>query len=161
MSHESGLRVRQHRRQEIELPVEFIIAAPHRPQVRYSASSSAVNEYTVRGTSVDISPGGMGFICRQFVPRMCEGTIRVFDPTPVGSRPDGTPIHEVAFAQRVKVRRVRMTSTKPTYFIGVAFADPENVDPDISNRMALLKQQSEGAGAAAGSPFEDAGGPDA
>ncbi len=156
MSRESGLRVRQHRRREIEFPVEFVIAEPHRAQVRYSSSSSAMNEYTVRGTSVDISPGGIGFICRQFVPRMTEGQLRVFDPTPVAMRPDGTPIHEVAFAQRVKVRRIRMTSGKPTYFVGVSFADPEQVDPDIANRMMLLKRQGEGAGA----PVLPGGGPD-
>ncbi len=146
MSRESGLRVRQFRRREIELPVEFVIAEPNRLQVRYSSSSSATNEYTVRGTSVDISPGGMGFVCRQFVPRMTEGSLRVFDPTPAATRPDGTPIFEVAFAQRVRVRRIRMISGKPTYFIGVAFADPENIDPDIANRMMLLKRQSEEAG---------------
>ena len=157
MSRESGLRVRQHRRREIELPVEFVVTEAHREQVRYSSSSSAVNEYTVRGTSVDISPGGMGFICRQLVPRMCEGSLRVFDPSPVATRPDGTPIHEVAFAQRVKVRRIRMTSSKPTYFIGVSFADPEHVDPDIANRMMLLKRQSE----VAGPPSKIAGGSDA
>ena len=40
---------------------------------------------------------------------------------PVGMRADGTPILEVAFEQRVKVRRVQMTSHEPTYFIGVSF----------------------------------------
>ena len=75
---------------------------------------------------------------------MCEGSLRVFDPMPVGTRPDGQPIFEVAFEQRVKVRRVQMTSHEPTYFIGVSFADPEAVDPDIGNRMMLLTQQDLG-----------------
>lgn len=155
MSSQSGLRVRQHHRREIELPVEFVVAEHQRVQVRFSSNSSAVNEYTIRGTSVDISPGGMGFSSREFLPRLCEGSLRVFDPTPVGTRSDGTPILEVAFEQRVKVRRVQMTSHEPTYFIGVSFADPDQVDPDIGNRMMLLKSH-EGGGRGAGR-----GGPDA
>ncbi|MHC4415047.1 MAG: hypothetical protein ACYS0G_07175 [Planctomycetota bacterium] len=143
MPSKSGLRVRQHQRQEIELPVEFVVCEEHRTQVRFSSSSSAADEHTIRGTSVDISPGGMGFSCRQFIPRMCEGSLRVLDPTPAGIRADGTAILEVAFVQRVKVRRVQMTSHEPTYFIGVSFADPESVDPDIANRMMLLKRIAE------------------
>ena len=142
MSSQSGLRVRQHHRREIELPVEFVVTEEHREQVRFSANSSAIDDHTVRGTSVDISPGGMGFTCNQFVPRMCEGSLRVFDPMPVGTKPDGTPMLEVALEQQVKVRRVQMTSEEPLYFIGVSFADPESVDPDIGNRMVLLKEQA-------------------
>ena len=138
MSSDSGLRVRQHHRREIELPVEFVVAEEYRDQVRFSSNSSAINDHSLRGTSVDISPGGLGFTSRQFLPRLCEGSLRVFDPMPVGTRADGTPILEVAFEQRVKVRRVQMTSPEPTYFIGLSFAEPENVDPDISNRMFLL-----------------------
>jgi len=138
MSSQSGLRVRQHHRREIELPVEFVVAEEYRDQVRFSSNSSAINDHSLRGTSVDISPGGLGFTSRQFLPRLCEGSLRVFDPMPVGTRADGTSIFEVAFEQRVKVRRVQMTSPEPTYFIGLSFAEPENVDPDISNRMFLL-----------------------
>ena len=142
MSPQSGLRVRQHHRRELELPIEFVVAEEHRVQVRFGANSSAIDDHSLRGTSVDISPGGMGFMSTQFVPRMCEGNLRVFDPMPVGTKPDGTPILEVAFEQRVKVRRVQMTSHEPMYFIGVSFADPDSVDPDIGNRMMLLKRQA-------------------
>ncbi len=154
MSSQSGLRVRQHHRREIELPVEFIIAPEHRTQVRFGSNSSAMNDHSLRGMSVDISPGGMGLSCQQFLPRMCEGTLRLFDPMPVGARPDGTPILEVAFEQRVKVRRVQMTSHEPRYFIGVSFADPDAVDPDIGNRMMLLKQQQDAMAEAAKSGEE-------
>ena len=149
MSSQSGLRVRQHHRREIELPVEFVIAPEHRSQVRFGTNSSAMDHHSLRGMSVDISPGGMGFTCQQFLPRMVEGSLRVFDPMPVGARPDGTPILEVAFEQRVKVRRVQMTSQEPRYFIGVSFADPDSVDPDIGNRMMLLKQQQDAMAEAA------------
>ena len=144
MSSNSGLRVRQHHRREIELPVEFVVAKEYREQLRFSSKSSAINDHMLRGTSVDISPGGMGFTSRQFLPRQCEGSLRVFDPTPVGVRADGTPILEVAFEQRVKVRRVQMTSHEPTYFIGVSFAEPDSVDPDIGDRIMLLKSAGEG-----------------
>ncbi len=135
------------------------MAQEYRDQLRFSAKSSAIDDHSLRGTSVDISPGGMGFTSRQFLPRQCEGLLRVFDPMPVGMRADGTPILEVAFEQRVKVRRVQMTSQEPTYFIGVSFADPENVDPDIGDRIMLLKQGDQGAGAA--SPPTPPGAPDA
>ena len=151
----SGLRVRQHHRREIELPVEFVVAQEYRDQVRFSSQSSAIDDHSLRGTSVDISPGGMGFMCRQFLPRLCEGSLRVFDPMPVGTRADGTPILEVAFEQRVKVRRVQMTSPEPSYFVGLSFADPENVDPDIGNRMFLLAPDT-GLGQVAPSGAPDA-----
>ncbi len=162
MSSDSGLRVRQHHRREIELPVEFVVAEEYREQLRFSAKSSAINDHSLRGTSVDISPGGMGFTSRLFLPRQCEGSLRVFDPTPVGMRADGTPILEVAFEQRVKVRRVQMTSHEPTYFIGVSFAEPDGVDPDIGDRIMLLKAAGEGASApGAASPPTPPGAPDA
>ncbi len=162
MSSQSGLRVRQHHRREIELPVEFVVAEEYRDQLRFSAKSLAINDHALRGTSVDISPGGMGFTCRQFLPRQCEGLLRVFDPMPVGMRADETPILEVAFEQRVKVRRVQMTSHEPTYFIGVSFADPDNVDPDIGDRIMLLKQAGDGGAApGAASPPTPSGAPDA
>jgi len=162
MSSQSGLRVRQHHRREIELPVEFVVAEEYRDQLRFSAKSSAINDHSLRGTSVDISPGGMGFTCRQFLPRQVEGSLRVFDPMPIGTRADGTPILEVAFEQRVKVRRVQMTSHEPTYFIGVSFAEPDNVDANIGDRIMLLKQAQEDAAVpGAESPSTPPGEPDA
>ena len=155
MSRKSGLRVRQHQRRGIELPVEFVVCEEHRSQVKFSTSSSALDEHTIRGVSLDISPGGLGFSSGQFLPRSCEGTLRVFDPAPVRSRADGSPVHEIAFAQRVKVRRVRMIGPEPTYFIGVSFADPEGIDPEIANRMLLLQSQME-----TGQPSESPGEPD-
>ncbi len=135
MSARSGLRVRQHRRREVELPIEFVVCEAHRAQVRFSASSDAAGEHTVCGTSIDISLGGMGVSCRQLLPRVCEGSLRVFDPTPVGTKSDGSPVLEVGFEHLVKVRRVRMTSGEPTYFIGLSFLEPE---PDLDRRIAAF-----------------------
>lgn len=142
MSLTRGLWVRQHQRWEIELPVEFVVCEEHRNQVRFSASSAAVDHHTVRGRSIDVSAGGMGIVCQQFIPRMCEGSLRVFDPTPAGTKSDGTPILEVAFEHRVKVRRVLMDGREPTYLVGLAFTDPETVDPNIGDRISILAKRT-------------------
>ncbi len=155
MSRKSGLRVRQHQRRGIGLPVEFVVCEEHRSQEKFSGSSTAADDHTIRGVSLDISPGGIGFSSALFLPRSCEGTLRVFDPIPARSGVDGPPVHEIAFAQRVKVRRVRMIGPEPTYFIGVSFADPEGIDPEIANRMLLLQSQL-----SSGEPSESPGEPD-
>ncbi len=136
MSQITGLTVRQHEREDVELNVEFAVTKEHREQVRFSSMSTAVKSHVTRGVAVDLSSGGMGLICRQFVPRMCVGSVRVFDPNPVGTAGDGSPIHEVIFEHRVKVRRVIMETHDPTYAIGVAFVDPE---PDIEQRIERLR----------------------
>jgi c-di-GMP-binding flagellar brake protein YcgR len=143
MSQTSGLTVRQHEREAFELTVEFVVCEAHREQVRFSPMSSAPEPHVIRGTARDISPGGMGLVCRHFVPRMCEGTVRVFNPNPVGTAADGTPIHEVVFEHRVKVRRIALNSHEPTYAMGVAFLDPE---PDIDQRVAKLLALVKGRG---------------
>jgi c-di-GMP-binding flagellar brake protein YcgR len=154
MSQISGLTVRQHERAEIELSVEFVVRQRHREQVRFSPISNAAEPYVTRGKAIDLSSGGMGLICRQFVPRMCDGTVRVFDPIPVGKASDGTPIHEVIFEHAVKVRRVSMASHEPTYALGIAFVDPE---PDIEARVErLMKRIVQANAAAAGEGGADA-----
>ncbi len=157
MAQARGLRIRQHERFEIELPMQFIVCDEHRSQVRFSSVSSTVDDGVLQGTSIDISPGGMAFFCRQFLPRMCEGSLHVFDPAPVGTRGDGTPILQLVFEQRVKIRRVQMTSDEPTYVVGVSFGDPDTVDPDIGNRISMLLQhRPEAGGSSPGSGGSDA-----
>ncbi|MCH8152462.1 MAG: hypothetical protein IH830_08830 [Planctomycetes bacterium] len=141
MSPTSGLKVRQHQRHEIELPIEFVVCEEHRNQVRFSASSGAVDHHTVRGRSIDVSPGGIGIVCRQFIPRMCEGSLRLLNPMPIGTSSNGMPILEVAFEHRVKVRRIWMDGREPTYLVGLAFADPETVDPNIGDRISKLAKR--------------------
>ncbi len=133
MSQTSGLTIRQHERREIELPVEFVVAEEHRQQVRFSSSSGADNQETVRGHSVDISVGGLGISSRHYLPRACPGVVRVYDPAATGDGPDDSALLNVAFEHRVKVRRAQMTSPEPTYFIGLSFIDPE---PDVAERIA-------------------------
>ena len=81
----------------------------------------------------------------------------MFDPAPVGTRGDGTPILQLVFEQPAKVRRIRMLSREPTYFVGVSFGDPDTVDPDIGNRISMLLQhRPEAGGSSPGSGGSDA-----
>lgn len=136
MAQARGLRIRQHERWEIELPVEFVVCDEHRLQVRFSSVSSAMDDGALRGTSIDISPGGLALASRQFVPRSCEGVVRVFDTTPIGTRGDGTPILQLIFEQPAKVRRVRMLSHEPSYKVGLSFLD---LDPQMEQKIAALQ----------------------
>jgi c-di-GMP-binding flagellar brake protein YcgR len=135
MPRNTGLTVRQHEREDIDLSIEFVVADKHRPQVHFSSTSAAVDQHAVRGLASDLSSGGMGLELRQFLPRSCEGSVRVFDPHSVGVKRDGTPIHEVAFEHPVKVRRVIMLDHDPTYAVGVSFIDPA---PDLQQKISDL-----------------------
>jgi hypothetical protein len=77
----------------------------------------------------------MGLSFKHFLPRMCEGSVRVFGPKPVGIGRDGAPIHDVIFEHEVKVRRVYLSSHEPTYAVGVSFIDPE---PSLEGRVSSL-----------------------
>jgi c-di-GMP-binding flagellar brake protein YcgR len=133
--------------------MEFLVAETHRAQVRFSSLSTAADRHVTRGTVLDVSSGGMGLYCEQFVPRMCEGVVRVFDPTPVGEGADGSPVFEVAFEHRVRVRRVSMASHDPTYEVGLAFIDP---DPGVDERIERLRAMATAARTAS-EGGEDAG----
>lgn len=135
MPQQSGLTIRQHERESINLTVDFVVAEEHRGQVHFSQISAAPDPYMVRGIAVDISSGGMRFECRHFVPRMCEGTVRVMDPAqPAAVQAAGTD-DVVAFEHRVKVRRVSMISHEPGYAMGLSFIDPE---PGLEQRVGKL-----------------------
>jgi hypothetical protein len=149
MAELSGLTVRQHERKAFELAAEFVVADAHRAQVRFSATSAAAEPHVIAARTVDISPGGLGLSVRQFLPRMCEGAVRLFDPKPVGSKHDGTPIFRVAFEHAVKVRRVRMTSHEPSYLLGLSFMDPER---DLDERLAALQASAAAVAAPASLP---------
>jgi c-di-GMP-binding flagellar brake protein YcgR len=125
MATQRGLTVREHERQRVEMPVEFVICDEHRTQVRFTTSSSAMEQFAVDGVTMDLSAGGLGFTSKQLVPRNCEGTVRVFAPTiscPVDGRLEqAAPPH---LEHRARVRRVWMNGRDGTYAIGLAFVDP-------------------------------------
>ncbi len=139
MSQRSGLTIRQHEREAIALRAEFVVAPTHGDQVRFTPMSGAAEAHVTRGTATDVSSGGVGLVCSQFVPRMGEGTVRIYDPTPTGTAGDGSPIYEIRFQHAVKVRRVSLASHDPTFAIGVAFID---APPDIEQRVAELLEMA-------------------
>jgi len=133
----SGLTTRHFERREIDLPMEFAVAEPQRDQVRFSPRSGAASAYAVAGRAVDVSPGGLGVRIQQFIPRMAEGVLRVFESEPAGASA-GAPRRAVAFEHRVKVRRIVMCGHEPTYLVGVAFIDPA---PDLDRRVRAILPQ--------------------
>lgn len=134
----SGLTVRQHEREGIEVPIEFVVCDEYRGQIRFSSDSSALDLHTLPGKAVDISSGGMGLETRQFVPRMCEGIVRVFVPDPTMKMRDGSPMMEKVFEHRVRVRRVYTVRRDPVYALGVAFVNPQPGTEQLIT--ALLKK---------------------
>ena len=135
MSQTTGLTVRQYERESLELPIEFTVCDEHSGQIKFSSSSSAAGKHVIRGTLMDVSPGGMGVQCGQFLPRMSEGTIRVFGQAAKGTAHNGqTPV----FEHRVKVRRVYLTDRAPKYSLGLAFVDPETgIEQKVSALLAM------------------------
>jgi hypothetical protein len=129
----TGLTVRQFERESLELPIELTVCDEHAAQVRFSASSSAASQRVVHGTLMDVSPGGVGVQCGQFLPRMLEGIIRVMDAA-----------GQVIFEHRVKVRRVYLTEREPVYSLGLAFVDPRaGIEKQV---YSLLAGRGEGKG---------------
>jgi hypothetical protein len=143
MSKTSGLTVRQHEREGIQVPIEFVICEEHRAQVHFSSTSSAIGQHAVKGQAVDISPGGMGLELRQFVPRMCEGIVRVVMPATIQIEGSAELSNAILFEHRAKVRRVFLTGRDPIYTIGLAFLNPgTEVDAQIAELLQQVKQMS-------------------
>ena len=147
MSGQSGLTIRQFERRDINLPVEFVVCPEHRTQVQFHSTSGAKDQHVLTGQTIDVSAGGIGLSMNLYVPRQCAGTLRIFNPKPIGAGSDGQPIHQIAFEHEVRIRRVDLTSPDPTYFLGTAFIDPE---PDIGNRIIRLLEQVDGSEASNG-----------
>lgn len=136
MSTSRGLRVRQHERWDIKLSAEFVVSDDHSAQVKFSSGASVISEGTIRGETIDISPGGLAFVSRQFIPRRCEGIVRVFSPKPAGSKGDGKAILQVLFERQAKVRRIRTIDHQPSYKIGLSF---DELDLDIEKKIAEIQ----------------------
>lgn len=138
MSHTTGLTIRQHNRESVELPVEFVVCDAHAAQVRLSSSSATTLEQSISGIAVDISAGGLGLITEQYVPRMCEGVVRILGPASVQSEDSQ---RKAVFEHAVKVRRTSMDSHAPSYSIGVSFIQP---DPDVGQQIERVVEMHGG-----------------
>lgn len=120
-------------RDDLELPMEFEVDERHREQIRFSPESTAADRFVTAGRALDISLGGLGLVTEQFLPRKCEGTVRIFDP----QDPRTT-----LFEHRVKVQRVTMHGHELEYGIGVAFTQPAD---DLGELIRALKERCEAA----------------
>ncbi|MCH8824973.1 MAG: PilZ domain-containing protein [Planctomycetes bacterium] len=136
MSTSRGLRVRQHERWDIKLTAEFVVSDDHGAQVKFSSSASVISESVIQGETIDISPGGLAFASRQFLPLRCEGIVRVFSPTPVATKGDGKPILQVLFERQARVQRIRTLDHQPSYKIGLSFAE---LDLEIEMKIAEIQ----------------------
>lgn len=134
-AHAQGLTTRQFERVDANLPAEFVIAQHHCNNVCFSATSAACNAHMVRGRVTDVSPGGIGLVMQCYVPRMCDGVVRVFAPGASTDQSGNSIVAEVIFEHAVKVRRVAMCDHTPTYSVGMAFQESE---PDIEQRVNQL-----------------------
>ena len=129
-----GLSVRQHEREKIRLPIEFIVCDEHREQVRFSSSSSAGRPHVIKGMVTDISRGGLGFDSYLFLPRMCEGKVRIFDRATTVSQIEPVPPRQPILETQVKIKRVLLQGQDPSYQIGIAFLNPpDNIEELIQN----------------------------
>ncbi len=134
MASNIGLSVRQHQREKIRLPIEFIVCDEHREQVRFSSSSSAGRPHVIQGTVSDISRGGLGFDSHLFLPRMCEGKVKIFEVENSVSQIEPAPPRQPILETRVKIKRVLLQGQDPSYPIGIAFLDPpDNIEEMIQN----------------------------
>jgi len=117
------------------MPVEFSVCPEHRSQVRFAPESSSMDEFGVEGITLDLSSGGLGFVARQFLPRHCEGIVRIFAPSqaPIEGRPHQPAV--VRIEHRAKVRRVWMDTRDGSYSIGLAFLDPTPQLEGVVNDM--------------------------
>ena len=80
----------------------------------------------------DISRGGLGFDSYLFLPRMCEGKVRIFDEATTVSQIE--PEHPCLpiLEARVKIKRVLLQGQDPSYQIGIAFLDPpDNIEGTV------------------------------
>lgn len=121
MKKTSGLTVRQHERAGIQVPVDFVLCSEHGAQVRYSPESGTPDHHVVAGVAVDISSGGLGMECRNFIPRNAEGMVRINSGG------------DIVLEQRAKVRRIFLVGREPRYMIGLAFLSPPD---DIESRIS-------------------------
>ncbi|MCZ6835902.1 MAG: PilZ domain-containing protein [Planctomycetota bacterium] len=135
MAQSTGLTVRLHERERISLPVQFTVAEEHRTQVRFATTSNVTNRQTITGIAIDLSRGGLGIECGQFLPRLCEGKIRIFDASFSDATPEALLQIEPAIEFRVKVRRTILADHEPTYTIGLAFVNPTD---DLRTKVDVL-----------------------
>lgn len=136
----ADLTLRRHARNDFDLPGEFEIAPEMGPQVRFTHEVEGASPDRVPVRIIDLSRGGAGWECPVFLPRECEGTLRVR-----GSKDAGA---ETLFEQRVQVRRVRMTEGRTDYQIGGVFLGEVDRTRAVIERVLDASARDDGGAAA-------------
>ncbi len=108
-----SLQTRQFARRNLMLAARLEVHADHAEQIRLSFP-----EEGGRPTIVDVSEGGMGLCSSIYLPRMARLTVHI------PATPELEEIGGDGVSLRTIVRRCGMTDVKPTYHIGLQFADP-------------------------------------
>lgn len=111
-------KARQHERHELVLPIRLSPSEHAGQQVRFRTRAST-NKYDFEGDLIDLSRGGVGFMCHHYLPKGTRVDLRVCGL-------DGDPTRAILVA-RGRVQRVRMTDSRPAYLIGAAFIDSDAV----------------------------------
>ncbi len=126
---EQGLIVREHERKAVELPSEFTVCREHAAQVHFTPASESISANCIACRTVDISTGGAGIETVHFLPRMCEGVLRVYEQS------DDAAERTLLLEEPVRVRRIEMMGREARYALGLAFTKRSG---DIERRIAKV-----------------------
>jgi hypothetical protein len=132
---DKGLIVREHERKAVELPSEFTVCEAHAAQIHFTPESDSIGPHCIACTTVDISTGGAGIESRYFLPRMCEGVVRVYE------RGGASAERTLLLEEPVKVRRIEMMGRDGRYALGLAFTKR---GPDTERRVAEVLKRLHG-----------------
>ncbi|MBL8744841.1 MAG: hypothetical protein JNK58_00640 [Phycisphaerae bacterium] len=137
------LLVRQHERLTCSLRAQASVAPQCGTQVRL-ARTLGDGSRTINATVIDCSPGGLGINSGVFFPRSSLIHVRV-------SCGEGDQAESV-FEETLRVQRVTMVGSDPTYYLGTSFADSPRAE-SLERLMAAARRAS-----ASGQPLKGAGG---
>ena len=127
-------RARRSERHEIVLPVRFRLTAKSRERV-HLLSIESDPQMLLRGDLIDLSRGGVGFMGTHFIPKGTRLELRICGL-------DADPARALLSA-RIRVQRIRMTDSRPAYFIGGAFVESDEIfDHDLELLLNRLKADS-------------------
>ncbi len=105
-------------RHEIVLPLRMRPSRQTCERVRFKGET-ATNAQPIQGDLIDLSRGGVGFMCSRFLPKGARLELRVCGIDADPARP--------ILVSSVRVQRIRMTDSRPAYLIGAAFVDSDAV----------------------------------
>ena len=134
MSENIDLSLRQFERFEVVLDAELEICQEHRSQLTFTGRAMSPGPNKLRATISDIGAGGLSMQTQVYLPRMCEATVRLYEPAPTEEGSEGLADRAVVFEQRVRVRRCEMTTQVPHFLVGLSF---EHQDAEAAEKFKV------------------------